>query len=284
MNYKQRIQKVIDFIGEHLDEPLSLEELSDVACFSKYHFHRLFTAHTGLSVKQYVKWLRLNRAASQLAVHPERPIINIALDAGFETHEAFSRSFKKCWGQTPQAFKENPDRSSTWLKPPYSLPNKKEDTPMDVSIKDYPEKRVAVLEHHGHFGGLDKTVQQLVAWCKAQAEDLRPSAGTTFGFAYNDPRHANPDEFHFDIARAIPDSVTVSGDIKERTLPGGRYAMAMHYGALDNIGDTIDMMYKEWLPESGEEPGDFPIVFRYQNFMHEVAETELVTEVTILLK
>lgn len=66
MNYKERINRVVDFIGEHLDDELTLDTLSQVACFSKYHFHRVFTAYTGLSLQQYIKWLRLKRAAHQL--------------------------------------------------------------------------------------------------------------------------------------------------------------------------------------------------------------------------
>jgi type IX secretion system PorP/SprF family membrane protein len=83
MNYKERINRVVDFIGEHLDDELTLDQLSSVACFSKYHFHRLFTAYTGLSLKQYIKWLRLKRAAHKLIVERDSTIIEIAFDAGF---------------------------------------------------------------------------------------------------------------------------------------------------------------------------------------------------------
>ncbi|HHF7367101.1 TPA: AraC family transcriptional regulator [Legionella bozemanae] len=55
MNYKYQLEKVIEFIGKHLDEKLDLTQLSTIACFSKYHFHRLFTAYTGLSLQQYIR-------------------------------------------------------------------------------------------------------------------------------------------------------------------------------------------------------------------------------------
>ena len=55
MNYEQRINRVIDFIGEHLDDEITLDQLRSVACFSKYHFHRLFTVYTGLSLQQYIR-------------------------------------------------------------------------------------------------------------------------------------------------------------------------------------------------------------------------------------
>jgi AraC family transcriptional regulator len=67
-------------------------------------------------------------------------------------------------------------------------------------------------------------------------------------------------------------------------LPNGRYAKAIHFGARANLGDTVYAMYRDWLPESGEEPGDFPIIFGYHNFDNEVPESELVTEYLLLLK
>ena len=109
MGYKERVNRVIDFIGKHLDEELELDELCHIACFSKYHFHRLFTAHAGVSLKSYIKWLRLRRAAHQLTVQKEDTIINIALDAGFESHEAFSRAFKQVCGQSPLNSRPPPD-------------------------------------------------------------------------------------------------------------------------------------------------------------------------------
>jgi len=65
MNYHQRLKKVIDYIGQHFDEDISLDTLSAVFHISKFHFHRLFTAYTGLSLQQYIRWLRLKRAAHQ---------------------------------------------------------------------------------------------------------------------------------------------------------------------------------------------------------------------------
>ncbi len=85
MDYRQQLKLVTEFIGENLDEKISLIQLSDIACFSKYHFHRLFTAYMGLSLHQYIRWLRLKRAAHQLIVNKDQSIIEIAIHAGFES-------------------------------------------------------------------------------------------------------------------------------------------------------------------------------------------------------
>ena len=282
MSYKERVNRVIDFIGKHLDEELELEQLCQIACFSKYHFHRLFTAHVGVSLKSYIKWLRLKRAAHQLTVQKEDTIINIALDAGFESHEAFSRAFKQVCGSSPSSFRRNANWRA-WEKPPYSLHIKGKKI-MTITIKDLPSRRLAVMEHHGDPMKLSNTLDKLIAWAKAQPINLKPKAGEAFGYAYADPKETRPEEWRFDLAVTVPRDFKLGNEVIDRELPAGRYAVTTHKGSRDNIGDTIYHLYRDWLPESGEELGDLPCIFCYQNFDHEVAETEYLTDIWVLLR
>jgi len=282
MNFKQRISRVVGFIGKHLDEELTLDQLSNVACFSKYHFHRLFTAYTGLSLQQYIRWLRLKRAAHQLIIEKDKAIIEVALDAGFESHESFTRAFKQFCGRNPSDFRRKPNWH-TWEKPPYSLP-KQEEKIMNVTIKELPARRLAVLEHHGDPAKLPESINKLITWAKQQPVNLKPKPGDAFGFGYADPREVPAEEWRFDLALTIPQDLKLNGGMLERELPAGRYAVITHKGSRDNIGDTIHWLYREWLPTTNEELGDLPCVFCYYNFDNEVAETELLTEIWVLLK
>jgi AraC family transcriptional regulator len=280
MDYEQRINKVIDFIGQHVDEKLDLDQLSQIACFSKYHFHRLFTAHTGLSLQQYIRWLRLKKAAHQLIVHKEMSIIDIAINAGFESHESFTRVFKQTCGLSPSEFRKKM-HSDAWEKPPYFI--KKEINMIEVSIQQKPARRLAVLEHRGNPQKVGESVSKLITWAKAQPISVKPKPGDAFGLAYNDPNQVPAEEFHFDLALTVPANLTLSSPVVEKELPAGRYAVAVHKGSRDNIGDTIYAMYRDWLPKSGEELGDLPCLFCYYNFDYEVADTELITECWLLL-
>lgn len=282
MNYEQQINKVIDYIGKHLDEKPSLQKLSEVACISKYHFHRLFTIYTGLSLHQYMRWLRLKRAAHQLIVFIDKPIIDIALEAGFESHESFTRAFKQTCGNTPNEFRVR-KCWDVWEKPPYRILKRGENS-MNVYLKDMHARRLAVVEHRGDPKKVGDSVNQLINWAKAQSRDLKPKPGEAFGFAYDDPKIIPPQEFRFDLGITVPNQVKLDGQIIEKHLPAGRYAVAMHKGSRDNISETIYQLYHDWLPHSGEELGDLPCVFCYYNFDHEVAETELLTECWLLLK
>jgi len=282
MNYERRLQKVIDYIGKHLDEKLTLDQLSDVACFSKYHFHRLFTAYTGLSLQQYIRWLRLKRAAHQLLVDKDKSIIEIAINAGFESHEAFTRAFKQSCGASPSEFRSQMSWQA-WEKPPYCLSKLKGKVMMNVIIKNKPARRLAVVEHRGDFEKLGNSYNKLLNWIHSQS-NLRLKAGEAFGFAYDDPKTTPAEEFRFDLGITVPEQLKLDSNIVEKRLPAGRYAVVVHKGSRDNIGDTVYSLYRDWLPKSGEELGDLPCIFSYYNFDHEVAETELVTECWLLLK
>ncbi len=283
MNYQNQLSKVIEFIGKHLDEKLTLTQLSDNACFSKYHFHRLFTAYTGLSLQQYIRWLRLKRAAHQLIVDKDQSIINIAIEAGFESHEAFSRAFKQTCGISPSEFRQNKSSWQTWEQPPYQLPLKGDMT-VNVTIKNVEARRLAVIEHRGDPQLMGESVNKLISWAKAQPINVKPKAGEAFGFAYGDPKLTPAADFRFDLAITIPEQITLTGEVIEKRLPAGRYAVAMHKGSRENIGDTVYKLYRDWLPQSEEELADLPCIFCYYNFEHEVAETELLAECWLGLK
>lgn len=282
MNYQQRLDKVIEYIGKHLDSNLNLNELSDIAFFSKYHFHRLFTAYTGLSLQQYIRWLRLKRAAHQLIVNKDQSIINIAIDAGFESHEAFSRVFKQTCGVSPSEFRQESSWQA-WEKPPYQK-QLHGDMTMKVVIKNMDARRLAVYEHRGDPKYVAESVNKLIDWSKAQPVNLKPKPGEAFAFAYDDPKLTPAEDFRFDLGITIPEQLVLKEVVVEKRLPAGRYAVAMHKGSRDNIGNTVYALYRDWLPESGEELGDLPCIFCYYNFDHEVAETELLTECWLLLK
>ncbi|MBB71151.1 MAG: AraC family transcriptional regulator [Legionellales bacterium] len=282
MKQRQQLQNIIDYIGLHLDEDLTLERLTAISGMSKFHFHRLFTAYMGLSLYQYIRWLRLKRAAFGLIMDKERSILDIALDAGFDSHEAFSRAFKQICGLSPSQFRKSNNWSS-WENPPYRLPELG-DHKMIVEIRERPQTRLAVLEHRGDPAGIANSVDKLIAWAKAQRVNLKPQAGDAFGIAYDDPNTTEPSEFRFDLGLRVPGNIQLTGDVIEKSLPAGRYAVTVHKGSRENLDKAVYALYRDWLPSTDETLGDLPCIFSYLNFENDVAETELLTEVMLLLE
>ena len=156
---------------------------------------------------------------------------------------------------------------------------------MNVEIRNMPKTRLAVVEHRGDPGLVGESVGKLIAWAKAQTINLKPKPGDAFGFGYDDPNTTPAADFRMDLGIKIPENLKLDqGIVVEKYLPAGRYAVVMHKGPKNNLGDTIYPMYREWLPASGEQLGDLPCVFCYYNFDYEVAETEALTECWLLLK
>lgn len=102
--YYDVIHKSIEFIEDHLDQPLSLENVSKEAGFSKFHFHRIFKKYVGKSLIDYIRYRRISSSAQMLLYTNER-ILDIALYFNFESQEAFTRAFKSIYALPPAQYR-----------------------------------------------------------------------------------------------------------------------------------------------------------------------------------
>src|SRR5277367_2554237 len=93
LEYTKRIDRVIDHLRDHLDQSYRLEELAKVACFSEYHFHRIFRAVSGETLNGFTNRVRLEKAA-RLLRFSDQSLTDIALDCGFSSSATFSRAFR----------------------------------------------------------------------------------------------------------------------------------------------------------------------------------------------
>ncbi|MFT6986532.1 MAG: AraC family transcriptional regulator [Psychromonas sp.] len=280
--YAERFNNICDFIYNNLDEDLSIEKLSKVANFSKYHFHRQFSIYMGISVFKFIQLLRLKRASYQLVFNQDIKVIDIALDSGFDNHESFSRAFKKNFKQTPSQFRKKPEWKPWHEK--YNLIKYKGNNIMQIKIIDFEETKVAVLEHRGDPRLLNESVQRFIEWRKESS--LSPvSSSNSYGIVYDDPSYTEPGKFRFDICGSITSDVPANTHkIINKTLPSGRCAVLRHTGSHDLMNSKIYDFYGKWLPESKEELRDVPMFFHYINLLPEVPESELLTDIYLPLK
>jgi AraC family transcriptional regulator len=285
--YRRRFRRVLEHIDQHLEEDIGVDALGIVAGFSKFHFHRQFSELLGIGVYKYVQLVRLKRAAYQLAFRNQERIIDIALASGYESHEAFSRAFKRIVGQTPSEFRERP-QWGVWheivqpLNEVRSQHMKPDNRAENVSIVDFKPTRVGVLEHRGDPARLEESIRKFIEWRKQN--NLHPRVSATFNLFYGDPAQTAPEEFRLDLCAATERPI---GDnpfgVVERTIPGGRCAVLRHIGSDDTLGDTLKYLYGTWLPASGEEPRDFPLYAQRVTMFPDVPEHEAVTDVFLPL-
>ncbi len=281
--YAKRFNRVFDYIEQNLDDTLLLERLSEVAHFSPFHFHRQFTGYCGIPVGRYVQLMRLKRASYRLAFNPLEKIIDIALDAGFQNPESFSRAFRHVFGVTPSQFRKKP----AWVDWHQRIPEQKQirKHTMKVKIIDFPETRVATLTHQGQHERLNETAARFIEWRKTTG--LSPVAiSQTYGIAPHDPATTKAEDFRFHFSGSVTAPVDESNPfgVINGAIPAGRCAMIRHNGSHDALGEIARSLYRDWLPASGEELRDFPLYFQYFNFVHEVPAHELVTDIYLPLK
>ncbi|MBI9011624.1 MAG: AraC family transcriptional regulator [Clostridiales bacterium] len=105
MYYQSALSKTISFVEHNLCESFSLEELTEINGFSKWHFSRVFHLFTGYSISEYIRGRRLSEAAREL-VETDNKIIDIAFDYQFSSQDAFTRSFTSSYGISPGRFRK----------------------------------------------------------------------------------------------------------------------------------------------------------------------------------
>ncbi len=281
-HYHPRIQRVCDYVQQHLNDEISLDTLSDLAAFSKYHFHRVFSAQVGVSISQYVLLCRLKRASFRLAFEHQKRIIDIAFEAGFERPEAFSKAFKRTFGQSPSEFRERPQWPQWHARFEFDVPTYGQQQ-MQVTIVNFLTTKVAKLEHLGPPENVLATAGRFIAWRKTTG--LSPvKTSNTYGIPYSDPNTTPPEQFRWDVCGSIDQDVPANEfGVVTGMIPGGRCARIRHLGSHDSLDDSIYYVYRQWLPQSGENLRDFPCFFHYVNLIHEVDECDLITDVYVPL-
>lgn len=282
--YSARMNHVFEYIYQHLDEDLTLEKMSRVAHFSRFHFHRQFSEYCGMTLSRFVQLMRLKRASYRLVFDRDDRITDIALEARFENPESFSRAFKQVFGQTPSQFRTEPDWPNWHDRIQIHLPRVERTHDMNIKIVDFEETRVAVLEHRGSPDRVMDSVGLFRQWRKqSRLSPVRTSK--SFGIIYDDPENTPPEQFRFDICGSVTGEVPANPqNIKSGVIPAGRCAVTRHYGSLDNVRDSVIPLYRDWLPQSGEELRDYPLFFEYLNLIPDVDEHELETDIYLPLK
>lgn len=285
--YRERMLAVLIHIQKHLDEDPSLEELARVACFSPYHFHRIFRGMVGESVKEHIRRLRLERAAVQLKL-TDRPVTDIALEAGYEAHESFTRAFRALMGASPSGFRGAMGRPALAAAPSgvhYEEagrcrefePMESGGKTMDVRIKSFDPMRVAFVRHVGPYDQCGAAWEKLCSFLGRRGH-LGPNA-RFYGLCHDDPDVTPPEKIRYDACVAVGESFEPQGEIGVQTIAGGDYAVATHYGPYAKLSESYAMLLGQWLPRSGRALRSAPSFELYVNDPNTTAPEDLVTQI-----
>lgn len=256
--YNERMMEVLLHIQRNLDGDLSAETLAGMACFSVAHFHRIFKSMVGESLKEHVRRLRLERAAYVLA-YSDKSVMNIALDAQFESPETFSRAFKKMFKIPPSEYRVqsreffSPDgKGKIHYQPKPTTEGIKfnENTlDLDIQIRKREEIQVAFIRHVGSYFDVEKAWDKLCAW--ASEHNLLDSDTEFLGLSYDSPDVTPEAKIRYDACITIHTEIEMHPEIGTQCIAGGNYAVATHHGPYDGMLPVYKDLYGRWLPNSG---------------------------------
>jgi AraC family transcriptional regulator len=310
--YQARIHRVMDYIETHLGETLTLGQLAGVACFSAFHFHRIFTAMSGETLYRFILRLRLERAANQLLWDREKSVTAIALDCGFGSSAAFAHAFRAAFGASASEWREqdgkirqavgkdrqdvappgaydgdrspamtaerNPSWRDTMSKPPqHTLPVKEADS---VRIESLEATTVAYVRHVGPYAGnpdlFGRLFGRLFQWAGPRGlVGAQPNLLTIY---HDNPEITEEDKLRISACLAVPDGTRADGDVGVMAIQVGEYAVATFTLDPSEYGLAWNWLMGVWFPSSGYQPDDRYCFERYLNDPKQHPEGKHVVE------
>lgn len=267
-DYLERTNRALDYIVSHLSSSLKLEDVARAACFSPFHFHRVFQSLMGETLSQFVKRQRLDRALYLMSHAPSKSLTAIAHECGFSSSSDFSRSFKQRFDVAPSSFDVQKFRdgqrdefelllSSQENGPRLPrLPVGENPDGFAVQFREIPARTVAyirVLDPYQGSGVVD-ACKRLIAW----AEERGCAEGQWLGYMWEDPEIVAASACRYDVAVTVDGFFKPEGEVGRFDFPPMRVAEIELKGSIELEQRALDWLFGTWLPQSGYEPDDNP--------------------------
>ena len=280
----EQMQKVTYYIENHLDDELDVDKLAKVAGYSTFHFCRIFKIHIGESAISYATRLKLERAAGELTFG-KKSMIEVALDAGYQTPTGFLKAFKKRFGTTPTEYKSGTDvLLDRYKEIKMNTPKIVEREAVDVvfvrELGDYNvSSKKAWDKLSAQMNGLEEKFKKTPPQCEMT---LGIGKAEAFGICHDDPQIADEKNIRYDAALAW--STKEVKELKKygfetKSIVGGRYAMVFYKG-VSNSEESWYGLYR-WIEENGYSCRDEPSFEKYLNGATETDENNFETEIYV---
>jgi len=276
--YIKSIAKAQNHIVRNLDERPNADELAKIVGISKYHFHKIFLSMTGETIHQYVRRKRLELAIVELH-SSNKSVIEIAFNSGYETHESFSRAFKKHFDYSPKDIKKISHdeliKIITDNKPEQIFLEKN----MEVTIKNYEDVKVVYVRHNGPYYECGKAWEKLH---ESQEIISQIDMNTLcMGLGYDDAERTAPDKIRYDACISIKDESVIPEGFDIKTVEGGKFAVHRHIGSYTGLAEKYQWIYGVWLPDSERQLRPNPAMEIYVNSPTDTDEDKLITDICI---
>lgn len=312
--YLSRINRVQDYIDKNISSKFSLEELSAVANFSKFHFHRIFAAIIGETLNSYILRVRLEKAASLLIHNINTPVTDILLDCGFSSSSVFARAFKDRFGISASEWRKKKIIEFSNISQPVSnisevsaklnkyfgdVPLTKNGVakmnetreiidPTKVEVKSIDEFTVAYIRYIGPYKGNSELFTNLFTrlfnW--ATPRNLVNFPQTKVISIYHDnPEITDEEKLRTSVCISVPVDTEVSGEVGKMKIEAANYAIAsFELNGPADYQKAWNYVFSEWLPTSGFIPDDKPSYELYLNNPDQHPEKKHIVDIYVPVK
>ena len=273
MNYEEQIARIDVYLRNHLNEPLNLEQTARLAHCSPFHFHRVFKAMTGETLKAFSVRIRMEHAAT-LIKNTDYPVAEISQRVGFDFPESFSRTFQRHFGESPSQFRSR-QRPVFQKQVTDVIRSRVSDHLIPVTFRTLKPTTLICVTHQGEYeevGG---------AWNKLFQSVRLNRMPQTIGVTYSDPAITEAVKIRYDACFRSEDVQSFEPPAFERHLSGGKYAVARHQGPYQKLNETYELLYGLWLPNSFKRLRDEPALEHYLNDPKTTRPEELLTEILL---
>lgn len=300
--YERRINLALDYIRGTLDGDLSLHAVARAACFSPFHFHRLFRAMREETIYDHIRRIRLEKAANALLHSPDQAVTDIALACGFGSSASFARAFRDHFGMSASEWRaaggltkskkrktESKDGKARGHRPRYTAA-RQQSTPqpgrcsMKVEVKELPAYRVAYVSSKRGYeeAAIHDAYETLMRW--AGPRGLCGPNTKVIGASYDNPEITVMAKCRYDACISIGEDVKAEGPVSVKRFPGGKYAVYRYRGRPQDLGKVFQQFLGEWFPSSGYQPGDAPCLEFYYNDPDQDPKGEATADICIPVK
>ena len=253
------VDKALWYIESHFAGDVTLEDVASKSGVSKFHMTRAFDAATGYSIMRYVRGRRLTEAARSLA-NGAPNILSVALDAGYNSHEAFTRAFRDQFGMTPETVRAQRDLTTLALVEALTMDQtmlERLDPPRFENAKAFCVAGLAQRCDNQSSAGIPALWQRFAPHIGHVPGQV---GSVAYGVIFNGDDEGNVDYL---CGVEVNGDATVPADFSRVLIPENHYAVFNHHDHIASIRRTFNTIWSKWFPESGHEPARAPFFERY---------------------
>ncbi len=281
MNYLKNIQIGIDYIESNLDDPIELSAVAKQAGLSQWHFQRIFKALSNETLKTYIRSRRLANSLDKLLKTKKR-IIDIALTAGYESQESFTRAFKTSFNLTPNEYRKLGDKSLFLKKIEFDLQYLKHIN-QNISLQPeiYSQKPMQLVGLKTRFYSVDSEKNnigdKLPALWAAFLQRLDEIENTIAGNCYGvvQAMSDNTDQLEYFAAIEVTKINSLPSYMETINISQSNYAKFTHRGKAADIDATVNYIYSSWLLNSGQRHSRGPDLEVYGDSYDSVSDNSI---------